>query len=181
MEGQCCLFCILLSHSYLKHFWRWTPFVLLHSPLSAIKTRSVTAEEYSSPHNRQLMRSPTSPVSSLLCPLPSETLEGRTDISWQGLPVKPNFSPSIWFKDSECDYIYILILLARSVCKNRIRISLQDSCRTNQRIIYVLWWGQRSLYSDRLRAVLPRDWSSNSCRVKNFKFSIVSRPALGPT
>jgi hypothetical protein len=38
-----------------------------------------------------------------------------------------------------------------------------------------------SWYSDWLRAGQPRSWSSSPDKVKNFLFSMSSRPALGPT
>jgi hypothetical protein len=41
--------------------------------------------------------------------------------------------------------------------------------------------GERSRYSDCLRAPWPRGRSSSSGRIKNFLFSTWSRPVLGPT
>jgi hypothetical protein len=41
--------------------------------------------------------------------------------------------------------------------------------------------GERNWYSDWLRAGRPRGRSSSPGRVKNFHFSISSRPALGHT
>jgi hypothetical protein len=41
--------------------------------------------------------------------------------------------------------------------------------------------GERSRYSNWLRAERPRVWSSSTGRIKNFLFSVVSRSVLGPT
>jgi hypothetical protein len=47
--------------------------------------------------------------------------------------------------------------------------------------IFIYEPGQRSRYSDWLRAGRPRAGSSSPGRVKKFLFSTSSRPALGPT
>jgi hypothetical protein len=79
----------------------------------------------------------------------------------------------------------VLQLLTRSVVKVLPKCHFDNAIflehEINNHFCTSMEPGQRSRYSDWLRAGLPMCWSSSPGRVKNFLFSTSSKPALGST